>query len=64
MTPELLCFITSMICAIFIILIEIYYILNITHYKGNVIPLIEVVVDKIYDKKNYADDELDPMDIV
>ena len=60
MSPELLCFLTSALCALLLLGIERYHTLNIKHYTGAVMPLIEGFVDKIVP----IESDMDPEEIV
>jgi hypothetical protein len=63
MTPELFCFLTSALCALLLVGIESYHILNIKHYRGSVIPLVEGFVNKVCDEE-ITEDDMDPTDMV
>jgi hypothetical protein len=63
MTPEILCFLTSGLCALLILGIEGYHILNIKHFRGTFIPLLEDVAIKVCDKI-LPDEDMDPTDMV
>lgn len=65
MTPEVFCFLTSALCALLLFGIEGYHILNIKHYNGSVIPIIEGFVAKAYDDQTVENgSEMDPTDMV
>lgn len=63
MTPEVFCFITSALCAMLLVGIEAYHILNTKHYNGSVIPLIEGFLTKII-PEDTIESEMDPTEMV
>ncbi len=60
MTPEVLGFLTSAMCALLLLGIERYHTLNIKDYTGAVMPLIEGFVDKFVP----IESDMDPEEIV
>lgn len=60
MSLEILVFFTSALCAMLLVGIESYHILNIKQYTGAVMPLIEGFVDKIAP----IEGDMDPEEIV
>ena len=60
MSLEILAFFTSAMCAMLLVGIEIYHTLNIKHYTGAVMPIIEGFVDKIVP----IEGDMDPEEIV
>lgn len=65
MTPELFCFLTSVLCALLLFGIEGYHTLTIKYYSGTVLPIIEGFVAKAYDDQTIGNGcEMNPTDMV
>jgi hypothetical protein len=65
MSLEILAFFTSALCAMLLVGIEGYHILNIKNYTGTVLPVVMGILDKAY--KDAPEDEasqMDPAEIV